>query len=44
MRPLAWASHPKLGYPTRIVFTTHKDVLDGNSTIEITAFKDLAGQ
>lgn len=36
--------HPKLGYPTRIVFTAHKDVRDGNSTIEITAFRDLAGQ
>ncbi len=36
--------HPNLGYPTRIVFTAQKDVRDGNSTIEITAFKDLSGQ
>jgi len=36
--------HPKLGYPTRIVFTTRKEIRDGNSIIEITAFKDLAGQ
>jgi hypothetical protein len=36
--------HPKLGYPTQIVYTTHKHILDGNATVTITAFKDLAGQ
>jgi Family of unknown function (DUF6174) len=34
----------KLGYPSRIVFTANKDIRDGNSIVEITAFKDLAGQ
>ena len=34
----------KLGYPTRIVYTAPKEVRDGNSIVEITAFKDLTGQ
>jgi hypothetical protein len=34
----------KSGYPSRIVFTANKDILDGNSIIEISAFEDLAGQ
>jgi hypothetical protein len=38
------AYHPKLGYPTQVVFRTHKRILDGNSTVTITEFKDLAGQ
>jgi hypothetical protein len=36
--------HPRLGYPTRIVFMAQKQIRDGNSIVEITAFKDLAGQ
>ena len=32
------------GYPTRIVFTTIKDISDGNAIIEVRAFKNLAGQ
>jgi hypothetical protein len=36
--------HPQLGYATRIVFTARKDILDGNSIVEITEFKDLTGQ
>ena len=35
---------PKLGYPTQIIYTTHKDVTDGNAIIKITEFKDLRGQ
>lgn len=35
---------PRLGYPTQIIYTTHKGVTDGNGTIKITGFKDLKGQ
>ncbi len=34
----------KLGYPSRIVFTAIKEIRDGNSIIEISAFADLVGQ
>jgi hypothetical protein len=34
----------RFGYPSRIAFTANKDIRDGNSIIEITAFKDLTGQ
>jgi Family of unknown function (DUF6174) len=33
-----------LGYPTRIVYTTTKDILDGNAVIEIRAFNRVTGQ
>jgi hypothetical protein len=35
---------PKLGYPSRIVFTANKNIADGNSIIEISAFNELARQ
>ena len=31
------------GYPTKIVFTTTKEIRDGNAIIEVRAFKNLAG-
>ncbi len=33
-----------LGYPTRIVLRTTKDILDGNAIIEVAAFKNLEGR
>jgi len=36
--------HPKLGYPAEIVYTAPKEVSDGNWSVKITEFKDLAGQ
>ena len=35
---------PRLGYPTQIIYTTHKGVTDGNGIVKITGFKDLKGQ
>jgi hypothetical protein len=33
-----------LGYPTRIILTTTKNILDGDATIEVQAFKNLEGR
>jgi hypothetical protein len=41
---IAVTYHPKLGYPTQIVYTARKEISDGNWSLKITELKDLAGQ